>query len=116
MNKKTDKNTCYVFSQATLDLALKQWFSVESEKNKDKEKSLQITVVALPWLLKHLNQVGPIYTFAHIDLIRELEVWKSLQLARYSNQNDRIKETCDQLLSFFESDIVLDYKMVIEVL
>jgi len=114
MNNRQDTNKCYVFSQATLDLALQEWLKLESDNNPEKQETFQIAAAALPWFLKHLEQTSTIYMFTHDDLITELDVWKSSQIANYAQQKKRIEETCDQLINFFQSDIVLQHKMMIQ--
>lgn len=114
MKNKQDSNKCYVFSQATLDLALQEWLESESKNNPKKAESFQITVAALPWFLIHLEQTTAIYMFTQDNLITEMEVWKSSQLSDYPQQKKRIEETCSQLIHFFQSGIVLEHKMLIE--
>jgi len=114
MSNKKDTNTCYVFSQATLDLALKEWLELKIKNNPKKEESFQIAATALPWFLKYLEQSSAIFMFTHEDLITEMELWKVSQLSNYSNQKERIEETCNQLINFFESDAVLQHKMTIQ--
>ena len=114
MNNNQNNNNCYVFSQATIDQALKVWVSQESEKHPNNEDSYAITVVAMPWFLKHFNHGSSTYAFTHEDLLTELDVWKSSQLEMYPNQKNRIEETCDQLINFFQSDTVNQHKMSIQ--
>lgn len=114
MNIKQDTGNCYVFSQATLELALQEWLNFKTETNPEKEESFQITAAALPWFLKHLGQSSAIYMFTSNDFLKEMKAWKSSQLNNYPQQKIRIEETCDQLINFFESDIVTQHKMVIE--
>ena len=114
MKNKKDNKTCYVFSQVTLEIALKEWFEIMVRKNPNKKESYQIAVVALPWLLNHLEQNSPIIMFTHDNLIKEMELWKSKQLSKYVNQDKRIKETCNLLMNFFDSNVVIEYKMIIQ--
>ena len=113
MNNKQNNNNCYVFSQATMDQALKEWVSQESEKHPKNHESYSITVVAMPWFLKHFTHGSSIYTFTHKDLLTELDLWKSTQLEMYPHQKKRIEETCDQFTNFFQSDVVIQHKMSI---
>ena len=114
MNNKQDTNRCYVFSQATLELALQEWIDLESGNNSEKKEALQIAEVALPWFLKYLGQTSAIYMFTHDDLLTEMDAWKSSQIADYPQQKKRIEETCNQLIHFFQSESVLEHKMMIQ--
>ncbi len=82
MSNKKDTNTCYVFSQATLDLAIKEWVEQNSKDKPKNQETYLIVAAALPWFLKHLNQSDPIYMFPHTNLIEEIDTWKSSQLIR----------------------------------
>ena len=110
----SNKNNYYVFSQATLDQAIAEWSDIECKNDTKNKDNYLITAEALPWFLKHFNQYSAIYTFTHEDLLDELGVWKTVQLEKYPHQNKRIEETCDLLIQFFQSDIVIQYKMSIQ--
>ncbi|MGK0269729.1 MAG: hypothetical protein ACI88H_000361 [Cocleimonas sp.] len=115
MNNKQNMNNCYVFNQTTLDLALQKWQILEKDNNPSEEEIVLIALKAMPWFLEHIKQTGPTYMFTSDILITELEAWKLLQITEYPKQKQRIEETCEQLLSFFQSDIIIKYKMMIQV-
>ena len=114
MNNKKITQKSYVFSQRTLELALQEWLELSIKKNKKNAESYKITAVAMPWFLKHIDPNARIYMFTYDDLHTEMKVWKSAQIASYSKQKERINETCNQLLDFFQSDTVVKYKMIID--
>jgi len=107
-------NSSYVFSEKTLKQAIQEWVDVQSKNTSIKEESFLITKAALPWFMLHLKQTGPIYMFTYSDILREIDIWKSDQLANYPQQKKRIEETCDLLINFFISDVVRNYKMIIQ--
>ena len=115
MNINQDTNNCFVFSQATLDLALSEWLKFKTENSPEKEESFKITIAAIPWLLKHLGQNATIYMFTYDDFLTEIKAWKLLQISEYPQQKARIEETCAQLINFFRSEIVIQHKMLIEI-
>ncbi len=114
MNKNQNTNRCYVFSQTTLDLALKEWQELEISNKASQEESVLITLAALPWFFQHLNQSGPTYVFTNELLHSEIESWKAIQITNYPNQVDRIVNSCELLLRFFNSELIKQHKMIIE--
>jgi len=113
MKKIKTSNISYVFSQTTLDIAIDEWSDNEQEKHPEKESALQITKAALPWFMQHLKQTESIYMFTDEVMIDEMDIWKSLQIAEYPKQKQRIEETCKLLKAFFHSEVVLQHKMVV---
>ena len=114
MNNKQNINKCYVFSQTTLDLALQEWLELETKNDPVQEESVLIALAALPWFLNHLKQTGPTFVFTNDVLNTEMEKWKKIQITDYPNQQQRIENTCEQLLNFFESDLITQYKMIVK--
>ena len=113
MKKIKTSNTSYVFNQTTLDIAIDEWIESEQKNEHEKEDALLIAKAALPWFLQHLKQTESICMFTDENMITEMETWKSLQLAEYPKQKQRIEETCTLLKVFFHSDVVLQHKMVV---
>jgi len=110
-----NQNTCYVFSTNTLDIAIQDWLvSMIKLNNKDEEK-LKIVEAALPWFLEHIQADTSIYMFTHDDLLEKIETWKKTQLEHFPKQKARIDETCDLIISFFNSDVIKQHKMIVEV-
>ena len=114
MNNKQNITKCYVFSRNTLDLALQEWRELETINDPAQEESVLIALAAIPWFLKHLKQTGPTFVFTNDLLNAEMELWKKIQITDYPNQLQRIEDTCEQLLNFFESDLITQYKMIVK--
>lgn len=114
MNNKQNNNNCYVFSQATIDQAINEWIEIGCRNDAKNKEHYLITAEALPWFLKHFNHGTSIYTFTHENLLTELNTWKSSQLEKYPHQKKRIEETCDLLINFFQSEIVVHHKMTVQ--
>ena len=113
MKKTKTSNTSYVFSQATLNIAIDEWIENEQEKHPEKEDALLIAKAALPWFMLHLKQTESICMFSDDVMISEMDSWKDLQIAEYPKQKQRIEETCKLLKAFFHSEVVLQHKMVV---
>ncbi len=113
MKKIKTSNISYVFSQTTLDIAIDEWVESEQEKYPKKEEALLIAKAALPWFMQYLKQTESICMFADEVMLDEMDTWKSLQIAEYPKQKQRIEETCKLLKAFFHSDVVLQHKMVV---
>ena len=117
MKKIKTSNISYVFSQTTLDIAIDEWVESEQkneqEKHPEKEEALLIAKAALPWFMQHLKQTESICMFTDEVMLAEMDTWKSLQIAEYPKQKQRIEETCKLLKAFFHSDVVLQHKMVV---
>lgn len=115
MNNPTNNNTniCFVFSQQTLDIAIEEWVDAQSKGNPQTEEAYQITKVALPWFMRHLNQSGSIYMFSHDDMQKEIKTWKQAQFTAFPKRKKRIEETCQLLVAFFESEIIEHHKMIV---
>ena len=113
MKKTKTSNTSYVFSQATLNIAIDEWIENEQEKHPEKEDALLIVKAALPWFMLHLKQTESICMFTDKVMISEMDSWKDLQIAEYPKQKQRIEETCKLLKAFFHSEVVLQHKMVV---
>ncbi len=117
MKKIKTSNISYVFSQTTLDIAIDEWVEYEQkneqEKYPEKEEALLIAKAALPWFMQHLKQTESICMFTDEVMLAEMDTWKSLQIAEYPKQKQRIEETCKLLKAFFHSDVVLQHKMVV---
>jgi len=113
MKNKKKLNICYVFSQSTLDEAITKWVEAKSEKKPKDHEQYSIAAVAIPWFLIHLNQTHSIFTFSYNELVEEIDIWKSAQISEYPKQKKRIETSCNEIIDFFESDVVLDYKMSI---
>jgi len=114
MTSKPNKNTCYVFSDKTLEQALEDWLDSNKAKTPKKEESFLITAAALPWFLKHLQQSAPIYMFTHEDLTRNIDTWKASQLTAFPHREERILESCELLMDFFESNLMSEHKMIVQ--
>ncbi|MEH6456409.1 MAG: hypothetical protein V7749_08815 [Cocleimonas sp.] len=114
MIQQFNKNTCYVFSDKTLDIALENWLDLKKGKLPKKEESFLITAAALPWFLKHCQLKPPVYMFTFEDLSRNLEAWQASQLEAFPNREERIIESCKLLMDFFKSDVMLDNKMIVQ--
>ena len=115
MNTLQNKNLCYVFSQATAELAIKEWLVSEIKNTPEKEQALNICAIALPWFLKHIQADATIYMFTENVLKDEIATWKNRQMVSYPNQTKRIEETCALIIAFFQSDTIKQHKMRIEV-
>ena len=113
MKKTKTSNTSYVFSQATLNIAIDEWIENEQEKHPEKEDALLIAKAALPWFMLHLKQTESICMFTDEVMISKMDSWKDLQIAEYPKQKQRIEETCKLLKAFFHSEVVLQHKMVV---
>jgi len=114
MNTSNNTNISYVFSQETLKLAIEEWVNTKISNAPTKKETFLITKVALPWFMQHLNKTdSSVCMFTHDDMVRELAIWKSKQLADFPQQKKRIDETCKYLEEFFNSDLVLQHKMVV---
>ena len=114
MKSQQNTNTCYVFSQATLDQAMQEWIKAKKKsKPTDHEKYL-IVAAAMPWFLQQLNQNPSIFMFSETDLVAELSLWKESQETEYPHQKKLIKNTCNEIINFFQSEIVSNHKMRIE--
>ena len=112
-NTNNNTNICFVFSQQTLDIAMDEWIEENSKANPAKEEAYQITKAALPWFMRHLNQSGSIYMFSSEDMKIEIENWKKAQFIAFPKRKKRIEETCDLLISFFESNVIETHKMTV---
>lgn len=114
MDKDQNKNTCYVFSPNTLAIAMQDWLSSMIESDKNKEEQFKITIEALPWFLEHIQENASIYMFTQDDLMEALKTWKMIQIEHYANQKNRIEETCDLIISFFDSEAIRTHKMIVD--
>ncbi|MEB8433648.1 hypothetical protein OO007_15520 [Cocleimonas sp. KMM 6892] len=112
-NTNNNTNICFVFSQQTLDIAIDEWVEERSESSPAKKEAFMITKAALPWFMRHLNQSGSIYMFSAEDMKNEIESWKKAQFTAFPKRKKRIEETCDLLISFFESDLIETHKMTV---
>ena len=117
MNEKNTnerENKCYVFSETTLEHAVEEWLEFMNKKSPTKKESFLIFSVALPWFLEHFKQTGSISMFTHNDLVDGIKKWRSSQIVAFPNREERIDETCSLLIDFFESEVVLEHKMLIQ--
>lgn len=113
MNNNQDNNLCYVFSPSTMKLAVKEWLEMMIKIDSKKEESYRIAAAALPWFLEHVIKNPSVYMFTHDDLLDAMRTWKGLQIENYPMQEKRISKTCDLLIHFFKSDVVHEYKMIV---
>ena len=114
MNNQKNTNICYVFSQATLELALSDWVGLMQDSTPKDSDHFLIVETSIPWLLKHLNQSSAIFMFSETDLNEGIGTWKEQQIADYPHQETLIEKTCDGIIQFFQSDIVSKYKMTVQ--
>ena len=114
MNNNQNKKKCYVFSKVTVNLAVTEWCESKIKVEPNNEEAFQIFSTALPWFLEHIHRDASIYMFTHDGLISEIESWKQLQLIKYPNQKERIEETCDLIIQFFQSELIKHYKMIVD--
>ncbi len=96
-----------------MDKAIDEWVTDETASQPDKKEAYQITQAALPWFMKHLNQSGSIFMFSSEDMQNEIEAWKKAQYIAFPKRKKRIKETCDLLGDFFNSDVIERHKMTV---
>ena len=52
--------------------------------------------------------------FTHNDLVNGIKNWRLSQIAAFPNREERIDETCSLLIDFFESEVVIEHKMLIQ--
>lgn len=114
MKNEENANICYVFSQATLDLAITDWVDIKTKNVPENHEQYLIVAEALPWLLKHLNQNPSLFMFPHNDLINGLKTWRETQEAAYPHKKKLIKSTCEEMINFFQSETITNHKMRIE--
>lgn len=114
MNHPPKTNLCYVFSSSTMGKAHALWLESRLKTQAKDEEILRISAVALPWFLEHFQQNASIYMFTENDLLKEIDIWKDLQIEAYPEQTKRIQQSCDLILTFFKSDIVKNHKMTVD--
>lgn len=114
MDNNQNKSTCYVFSRKTLDIAIQDWLTLKIKLDNKKEEQFQIFVVALPWLLDHIQADASIYMFTQDDLVEEIRIWKTAQIEHYPKQQKRIDETCGLIINFFQSEVIKKHKMLVD--